>query len=93
MNHAIEHLPSEHKGMFVIRNEAGKRIAELTYSVAGSDKIIIDHTGVDDSLRGTGAGYSLVEAAMKWAKALQYEVIPLCPFAKATLEKHPELRG
>jgi predicted GNAT family acetyltransferase len=84
-----EHTANEHKGIFNIRRE-GKRLAEMTYSVAGNDKIIIDHTQVSDELRGQGAGLVLVEAAVNWARSMGYSIIPLCPFAKATLQKHPE---
>ena len=64
--------------------------AEMTYSRAGKTRIIIDHTGVPDSMRGLGGGKKLVEAAVKDARAEGFKIIPLCPFAKATLEKHPE---
>ena len=64
--------------------------AEMTYSRAGSTRIIIDHTGVPDSMRGLGVGKQLVEAAVNDARAEGFKIIPLCPFAKATLEKHAE---
>lgn len=64
--------------------------AEMTYSRAGATRIIIDHTGVPDSMRGLGVGKRLVEAAVQDARAEGVKIIPLCPFAKATLEKHPE---
>ena len=64
--------------------------AEMTYSRAGSSRIIIDHTGVPDSMRGMGVGKKLVEAAVLDARKENFKIIPLCPFAKATLEKHSE---
>lgn len=64
--------------------------AEMTYSRAGTTRIIIDHTGVPDSMRGMGVGKQMVEAAVKDARSEGFKIIPLCPFAKATLEKHPE---
>lgn len=64
--------------------------AEMTYSRAGTSRIIIDHTGVPDSMRGMGVGRQLVAAAVKDARAEGFKIIPLCPFAKATLEKHAE---
>lgn len=66
----------------------GKRLAEMTYTVAGS-RVIIDHTTVDDALRGTGAGKKLVEAAVQWARAENVKIIPLCPFAKSVFDKTP----
>ena len=64
--------------------------AEMTYSRAGTNRIIIDHTGVPDSMRGLGVGKKLVEAAVKDARSEGFKIIPLCPFAKATLEKTAE---
>ena len=52
---AIQHLSEDHRGAFAFTID-GKRLAEMTYSVAGDHQIIIDHTSVDDALRGTGAG-------------------------------------
>lgn len=64
--------------------------AEMTYSKAGATRIIIDHTGVPDALRGKGAGQALVKRAVEDARAASIKIIPLCPFAKAQIEKHPE---
>lgn len=64
--------------------------AEMTYSKAGTSRIIIDHTGVPDALRGRGAGQALVKQAVEDARAAGIKIIPLCPFAKAQIAKHPE---
>lgn len=64
--------------------------AEMTYSKAGQTRIIIDHTGVPDALRGQGAGQALVQRAVEEARAAGIKIIPLCPFAKAQIEKHTE---
>ncbi|MEO0465924.1 MAG: GNAT family N-acetyltransferase [Pseudomonadota bacterium] len=64
--------------------------AEMTYSKAGATRIIIDHTAVAESMAGMGMGKKLVEAAVLAARAEGFKIIPLCPFAKATLEKMPE---
>ena len=82
---------SAHKGAWVIERD-GKQLAEMTYSAAGSDKIIIDHTTVDDALRGTGAGGKLVAAAVEWARANGKKILPLCPFAKSVFDKTPAYR-
>lgn len=66
--------------------ENGERLAEMTYTVAGS-RVIIDHTDVDDRLRGQGAGKRLVRAAVEWARAENQKLMPLCPFAKSVFDK------
>ena len=64
--------------------------AEMTFSKAGPKRIIIDHTGVPEALKGKGVGKAFVQRAVEDARAGDYKLTPLCPFAKATLDKHPE---
>ncbi|AUM73983.1 GNAT family N-acetyltransferase [Paracoccus jeotgali] len=64
--------------------------AEMTYSRAGATTIIIDHTGVPNELRGRGVGQALVRRGVEDARAKGLKIIPLCPFAKAQIERHPE---
>jgi predicted GNAT family acetyltransferase len=86
----VAHEEQGHRGAFVIERD-GKRLGELTYTVAGS-RVILDHTTVDDALRGTGAGRRLVEAAVEWARAGNRRLMPLCPFARSVFDKTPEYR-
>lgn len=85
---AITRDNSERGGRYFVTVKGDE--AEMTYSRAGRTRIIIDHTGVPDSMRGLGIGKLLLEAAVRDARAEGIKIIPLCPFAKATLEKHPE---
>jgi predicted GNAT family acetyltransferase len=64
--------------------------AEMTYSRASATLIIIDHTEVPDALRGRGVGQALVLRAVEEARREGFKIIPLCPFAKAQFERHPE---
>jgi predicted GNAT family acetyltransferase len=66
--------------------------SEMTYSRASPQLIIIDHTAVHDALRGRGIGQVLVTRAVEDARREGYRIIPLCPFAKAQFERHPEWR-
>ena len=99
----IEHQRSGHRGAFVILRD-GEKLAEQTYTVAGS-RVVIDHTDVDDRLRdpprpedtdvadrlrGTGPGRKLVQAAVEWARPENVKLMPLCPFAKSVFEKTPD---
>lgn len=84
----IEHERSGHRGAFFLMQD-GKRLAEMTYTVAGS-RVIIDHTTVDDSLRGTGTGAKLVRAAVEWARNENAKLMPLCPYARSVFDKTPE---
>jgi len=82
----IKHEHTEKKGRFFVEIN-GEQKAEMTYSNAGEDKIIIDHTEVDESLRAQGVGYKLVEAAVEFARANSLKIMPLCPFANAVFRK------
>ena len=85
----IKQVDNGKKGKFYIEID-GKQEAEMTYTYAGSDKIIIDHTEVSEKLKGQGVGYKLVEAAIDFMRANQIKAIPLCPFANAVFKKKTE---
>ncbi|MFC7357581.1 GNAT family N-acetyltransferase [Jejudonia soesokkakensis] len=87
----IQHKDNGTKGAFYIEKDNVKK-AELTYVWTGKTKIIIDHTEVDDSLRGEGIGEKLVRQAVDFAKEKDVSILPLCPFAKAIIDKNKELQ-
>lgn len=88
----VQRSEENHTGAFVLQ-EAGKRVAELTYSRGHDGKVmIIDHTEVDPSLRGQGIAKKLVAAAVQWARTEKIRVVPLCPFAKAVIDRTPEFQ-
>lgn len=66
--------------------------AEMTYSRASPHLIIIDHTGVPDSLRGKGVGQALALHAAEAARGGGWKIIPLCPFFKVQAQRRPEWR-
>ena len=86
----IGHEENGHRGAFFLVRD-GQRLAQMTYTVAGT-RIIIDHTEVGDALRGTGAGKKLVEAAVAWAREGNRRLLPLCPFARSVFAKDAALR-
>ena len=82
----IKHIENEKKGAFYIEIDNVK-VAEMTYSHAKPNKIIIDHTEVSETLKGQGVGYKLIDAAVDYLRANNLKVIPLCPFANAVFMK------
>jgi predicted GNAT family acetyltransferase len=64
--------------------------AEMTYSRAGDGLIIIDHTEVPAALRGRKIGNRLLRQAIEDARREKVVIVPLCPFAKAQFDRHPE---
>ncbi len=84
----IEKVVDGSKGRFVLRRDGAE--AEMTFSVLSPSTIIVDHTGVPDALRGTGAGRALVENLVRDARENGYKIVPLCPFVNAERRKHPD---
>jgi len=80
----INHHQENKKGSFHY-DEKGETLAEMTYSAPKDDRIIIEHTEVDPSLRGKGIGKALIEESVKWARKNNVKVVPECRFAKKIL--------
>src|SRR5262249_23577108 len=85
---------SEHgrHGAFYI-DEDGEWIAEMTYVKAHDGKTItIDHTQVDEKLRGHGVGEQLVATAVKYARDNGLKIKPFCPYTRKVIERTPEFQ-
>ena len=70
----------------------GNRAGLMTYTWAGEERFIIDHTEVEEAYNGQGVGKEMLVAAVDFARKNGKTIIPLCPFAKATFQKHEELQ-
>ena len=79
------------KGSF-LAIEDGKKIGEMTYSKAGADKIIIDHTEVDENQKGKGIGKILLFKLVDFAREHNIKIVPLCPFAKSMFDRDIDIR-
>ena len=82
----IQQKQEGHKGSFYVE-ENGKPLAEMTYSMTGTDLMIIEHTEVSDELRGKNVGYQLVHSAVEYARTNHIKIIPLCPFANSVFKR------
>ncbi len=76
-------------GAFFIERD-GEWIAEMTYKKSGEDTITIDHTEVDESLKGKGVGKDLVKAGVEYARANNLKIVAECPFVKKVIDETPE---
>jgi len=81
----------------VTDNQAGSRfeirdggyLAELIYRRNGK-RLVLIHTEVPAGLEGRGVGGRLVTAAVGRAVRDGLTIVPLCPFARGWLERHPD---
>ncbi|MGV0946934.1 GNAT family N-acetyltransferase [Empedobacter falsenii] len=87
----IKQIDDKKNGAFVVL-DGDKKAGEMAYVWAGNDKIIIDHTEVDEAYGGQGVGKNALLALVDWVRKDNIKVIPLCPFAKAQFDKNPEIR-
>jgi predicted GNAT family acetyltransferase len=87
----VKHSNNEKNGNFEAFID-GKRAGLMTYTWAGEERFIIDHTEVEEAYNGKGVGKEMLLAAVDFARKNGKTIIPLCPFAKATFQKHEELQ-
>ncbi len=87
----IKHEKDGQKGAFNLYVD-GRKAGSMTYTGAGDDKFIIDHTEVDEAYNGQGLAKKLVFAGAEYARENGKKVIPLCTYAKATFQKNKEIQ-
>ena len=73
-----------------MKNQEGKLVAEVTFPAVSDAAVCINHTFVDNSLRGQGIAGKLVDEVIDYAKAHNKKIKPTCSFAVDWFEKHPE---
>jgi len=87
----IQHHEDAGRGGFYVERE-DVRLAEMTYSRVNEKLVIIDHTLVDERLRGLGVARRLLDSAVAWARASGTKLSATCPYAKAQLEQDASLQ-
>jgi len=56
--------------------------------------VVFTHTEVDDKFEGQGVGSALARFGLDDVRADgRREVLPLCPFIKGWIDKHPDYQG
>jgi predicted GNAT family acetyltransferase len=64
-------------------------VGEIQYRRAAGVVALI-HTEVDPSLEGEGLGARLVAAALDDIRARGLHVVPICPFVRSYIRRHPD---
>jgi uncharacterized protein len=78
---------NEAKGQFEIALGSDKAVLQYRRT---EYHITLLHTEVPQASRGRGLGNQLIRAALDFAHFNQLKVVPVCPFVKAYLAKHPD---
>lgn len=68
----------------------GRNIGEITFVRVGIDKLIIDHTAVEDEFRNAEIGLNLVRQVVVLARQQKRKIIAMCPFARAMFSRYSE---
>ena len=87
----IKHVDNNRKGTFVVDVD-GEQLGELQYFTSAPGRITINHTEVDEKLRGQHVGDKLVTAAVEYARANDLKIVPVCPFAKKVIDRNAGLQ-
>lgn len=81
----------------LIDNEAKKQyefhidgdLARIEY-IKAQGKIFLTHTEVPEKFEGKGIGSALAKQALDDIQQKGLQLVPLCPFVSAYLNRHPE---
>lgn len=81
--------PGESRYELVVDGEVA---GEIQYRLR-SDTVVLVHTEVAPQFEGHGLGSELVAGALADIRARGLRVVPVCPFVRAYLQRHPEAVG
>lgn len=87
----FQHLDNSQNGEFFAVNEAGQRIAEISYVWNGEHKIIANHTWVDDSLRGQGVARQLLDLLVAFAREKNLKIVATCSYVDVMFRRDKSL--
>lgn len=71
--------------------EIDGKLALITYYDGGGVRYYT-HTEVPPSLEGRGIASKMAKAVLDEAQAEHLTIVPLCPFVRGYIEKHPEYK-
>ena len=81
----VRNNPREGRFEILLNGEVGV----LDYEIADG-RMIMPHTEVPAAHRGNGYGEMLARAALDYARAHSLKPVPVCPFVRSFISRHPE---
>jgi len=88
VNEAIEVVHNKAARRFEV--SLGGHLAVLEYAFRDAHTVVFPHTEVPPALEGRGIGSRMARAALDWAAAQGYRVVPACWFVAGYIRRHPE---
>jgi predicted GNAT family acetyltransferase len=83
---AVRDNPTELRYELLLDDEV---VGEIEYRRAPG-RIALIHTEVDPALEGGGLGTRLVAGALDDIRARGLQVVPICPFVRSYIRRHPD---
>jgi uncharacterized protein len=88
----MSELEIRREGSRYIGQLDGKDVAFVDAENVAEDAIAIRHTEVDPGYEGRGLAGTIVKHVIEDARLHQRKVIPMCGYAAAYIERHPEYK-
>jgi predicted GNAT family acetyltransferase len=93
-------MATDFENLEVVNNTEAKRfeiqlgddIARIEYQITGHT-ITFTHTEVPPAFEGQGIAGKIAKVALEYAKESGYKILPLCPYVKAYIQRHPEYKS
>lgn len=87
----IERKGDDQEGRFIILEE-GEKAGYITYKKEGEDKIVIEHTVVEEEFGGRGLAKKLVMKTVDYARENDLKIVPVCSYVQHRFDKDEEIR-
>lgn len=65
-------------------------IGLIDYELSEGNVLIVPHTEVNTKYEGQGIAGAMTKALLEFASVNSYRVLPICPYTKAYIDRHPE---
>ena len=88
MDKEVELIDNTAKKRFEV--EVDGRTAHVEYILNKNGVIYLTHTEVPKEMEGRGIASEMLKVIMKDIESRELSLIPICPFVKTYLSRHPE---
>lgn len=65
-------------------------IGLINYELTDEKVMIVPHTEVDTKYEGQGIAGAMTKELLIFAETNGYTVLPICPYTKAYIDRHPQ---